>query len=220
MSSEVNSNPERDPRTAPPLRVVLADSHVVSREGAKGFLNDRSVFEVVGEASSAAELFVLLDTVKPDVLVLDPSRFNTLAYLFLTQLQLQCPGCTVIVYGEPGCSEYRRALQHPAVHGCLSKDLERAEFRSGLLHGVLSARLRPSELPPLSFTSQELDMLRLLGEGCTNQTMSDALRRPEPKLRGQLSELYKKLHVSSRTQAALFTLFGPRRHIKPPANSA
>ncbi len=211
------------------IRIFLLDDHEVVRRGMRELLESESDFEVVGESGSAVEAISRIPALRPDVAILDGrlpdgsgidvcrevrSQDPTIAALILTSYDDDDALFAAIMAGAAGY-----VLKQ--VRGTDLVDMIRhvAAGHSALDPAVTAAVLeRVRSGPPVdqelaSLTEQEQRILELIGQGMTNRQIAQELYLAEKTVKNYVSSLLAKLGLSSRTQAAIFSVkhSGPGR---------
>jgi two-component system, NarL family, response regulator DevR len=205
-------------QSGPPIRVFLLDDHEVVRRGLRDLLEVEGEFEVVGEASTAAQALARVPAIKPQVAVLDVrlpdgdgvsvcrelrSRMPQLACLMLTSFSDDEALFDAIIAGasgyllkQVGGTDLVGAVRTVAAGGSLL-DPE--------LIAAVMARLRTGERKdPLSaLTGQERRILDLIGEGLTNRQIGERMFLAEKTVKNYVSSLLAKLGIERRVQAAV-----------------
>ena len=207
-----------------PIRVLLVDDHAVVRKGLCALLDHEPGIEAAGEAESGEEAVRLLQRLRPDVVLMDlemPGMGGIEATRQISELR---PGTRIVVLTSHAAEEdVFPALKAGAVGYLLKhappEDLLRAirqAHRGGtVLHPTIARMVlqelqrppQPRQSPttdPLS--ERELQVLRLIARGMSNQEIADTLVVGEATVRSHVSAILRKLQVASRTQAALYAL--------------
>jgi two-component system, NarL family, response regulator NreC len=204
-----------------PIRILLADDHGVLRAGLRALLANQPEFEVVGEADNGALAVSLASTLHPDVVLLDLQMPPEGGLAIARRLRTSCPGCRVLflsVHEEHGLVEAgfaagasgycpKRAVEadlltavtavargETYVHPSLGYDPEEASR-------ISSSARKPgahSRLPNL--TPRELDVLRLITEGCTNRQIAQRLGIGIRTVESHRAHLLSKLHARTRVE--------------------
>lgn len=206
------------PKTAKPIRIVVADDHTLVREGLCGLLATEPGFKVVGQAADGVEATTQALALKPDVLLLDlamPRRGGLEALRAIRQAEA---GIRVLILTSFGEDEQIFAAIKAGALGYLLKDASSQELIRGIrdvYEGRLSlspdiARklMREMEQPvpgaaPEQLTEREAEVLRQLAQGLSNREIGQQLGISEWTVRTHVSHILEKLHVANRTQAAL-----------------
>ena len=204
------------------IRVLVADDHAIVRKGIRALLATEPDMEVVGEAADGQEAIVESEKMRPDVVVMDlsmPAMNGVEAIRRITDCQ---PDVRVLVLTSfAGNGQIFSAIEAGAL-GYLLKDsaleelvqgIRRVYHREPSLHPTIARRLlrqlsknSNSTSPCASLTERELEVLRLVAQGKSNREIAEDLTISETTARGHVSNILTKLHLSSRTQAALYAL--------------
>jgi DNA-binding NarL/FixJ family response regulator len=203
------------------IRVLLADDHPLIRAGIRTILTTEPDVRLVGEAIDGTDAQHLCRTLQPDVLLLDlnmpgPSPAETVAVL-----RTECPAVHVLVLTAHDDDAYVRALVAAGVDGYVLKD-DATEAVVRAIHAVMQgdtwfsrpvmdklARPEtrgnlPSAKPAL--TAREMEVLRLVVAARTNQEIARALGISVKTVEKHLAELFTKLRVASRVEAAVLAV--------------
>ncbi|WP_281173252.1 response regulator transcription factor [Deinococcus pimensis] len=193
--------------------MLLVDDHEVVRAGLRGLLTADGTFEVVGEAGDGREAIDLVETLEPDVVLMDLRMPNMDGAAATAAIKKRFPRTQVMVlttYDTDG--DILKAVEAGAA-GYLLKDTPRLELLKAVhmaargqtpLAPSVAARLmeqmRRPKLEPL--TAREMDVLRLASEGLANKEIGKHLFISEATVKSHLINIYSKLGVDSRTAAA------------------
>ncbi len=207
------------------IRVLLADDHRLFRQGLRQLCEGRSSFDVIGEATNGREAVELARRLKPDVVLMD-IQMPVLDGVQATRLIMEHdPSARVIMLTALQQDAYVFDAIKAGARGYLLKDADVDELLEGiqavhrgdaLINARLAARVldefrrlsqppdAPEELEGL--TPGEMDVLLLVAQGADNKTIAKHLALAEKTVSNRLSDIYGKLHVNNRTQAALYAL--------------
>jgi DNA-binding NarL/FixJ family response regulator len=208
---------DRAPR-ATTIRVFLMDDHEVVRRGVAALLSAEDDIEIVGEADSAAQALARVLAVRPDVAVLDVrmpdgdgvsvcreirSRLPDVACLMLTSFSDEEALFNAVMAGAAGYvlkqihgSDLVGAVRTVAAGQSLLDPRSTAQ----MLRRLRDRETREDPLAALS--DQERQILELIGEGLTNRQIGERMYLAEKTVKNYVSNLFAKLHMSRRTQAA------------------
>jgi two-component system response regulator DevR len=202
----------------PPIRVFLMDDHEVVRRGLKDLLEVGGEFEVMGEASTAAQALARVPAVKPQVAVLDVrlpdgdgvavcrelrSRMPELACLMLTSFSDDEALFDAILAGASGY--LLKQVGGTDLVGAVRTVAGGGSLIDPKLTARVMARLRAGEPRDAlsALTAQERRILDLIGEGLTNRQIGARLFLAEKTVKNYVSSLLSKLGIERRVQAAV-----------------
>jgi DNA-binding NarL/FixJ family response regulator len=198
------------------IRVVVADDHRVVRVGLEQLLATFDDIEAVGFAAGGEEAVALCLELEPDVLLLDLSMPDLDGIEVTGRLRESVPGTRVVVFTSFSDRErIVRALDAGAI-GYLLKDAEPEEILAAIraaargespLAPRAAAELladRKSRPPTVELTGRELEVLRLVVDGLANKQIARRLGISEKTVKGHLTNLFQRIGVADRTQAALW----------------
>jgi len=208
-----------------PIRVLIADDHRLFRQGLCHLFDGCENIVVVGEAENGEQAVHLARRLKPDVVLMDiqmPILDGVQATHIITESN---PAVRVIILTMYRQDQYVFEAIKAGACGYLLKDIDEHELveaiqavhrGEALVDPSLAARLldefrRLSSVsntaePIETLTEGEMQVLRLVAQGEDNKTIAERLCLSERTVANRLSEIYNKLHVNSRTQAALVAL--------------
>lgn len=204
------------------VKVMIADDHSMIREGLKQLLELEGEFEVIEEACDGKECIEKLKSANPDVLLLDINmpKMNGLEVLQkIKELRWKTKVLVLTVHNEV---EYLLKAVDIGVNGYLLKDSESAELKKAILSVVNGEDyIQPSLIPVLNakmidrnkdneklekLTKRELQVLKLLSIGKLNRQVAEELDISERTVKNHVSNIFKKIDVKDRTQAAVFAI--------------
>lgn len=204
------------------IRVLLVDDHAIVRKGIAALLATESDFEVVGEASDGAEAVAKAQALRPDVVLMDLVMPKIDGIEATRQITSQVDGVRVLVLTSFVADDKVFPAIKAGALGYLLKDsgpLELLQSIRQVYRGlpsldpsvaskVLFELAHPSKLQPTTdpLTGRELEVLRLVAQGCSNREIAEKLVIAELTVSTHVSNVLGKLHLASRTQAALFAL--------------
>lgn len=204
------------------IRVLIVDDHMVVRTGIRALLMTEPTIEVVGEASDGAQAVSEATRLQPDVILMDlvmPGMDGIAAIQQLLKIQ---PDARILVLTSFEADDKVFPAIRAGALGYTLKDfgpeqLARAIRRvyrgESSLHPAIARKVlqelahpsrQPSATEPL--TEREVEVLRLVARGENNQAIAATLGISEGTVRRHVSIILHKLHLASRTQAALYAL--------------
>ncbi|WHS63020.1 response regulator transcription factor [Pseudomonas sp. G2-4] len=204
----------------PPLRLLLADDHEVTRTGFISMLGGSPGFEVVGQARDGQEALDLCERLKPDIAILD-IRMPVLNGLGAARiLQQRQPAIKVVIFTMDDSPDHLEAAIGAGAVGYLLKDASRDEVLDALkrvargeeaLNSSVSARLlrrmaergASGESPVQALTTRERQVLGLVAGGFSNREIGEKLGIAPGTAKAHVERVIGKLGAADRTQAAV-----------------
>ena len=204
------------------VNVMITDDHSMIREGLKQLLELEGDFKVVAEAADGVECINKLEEVTPDVLLLDINMPNMNGLEVLQKIKEKRIKVKVLVLSIHSEVEYLLKAVDIGVNGYLLKDSESAELKKAI-NAVVNGEnyIQPSLIPVLnammidrdkdtvkieSLTKRELEVLKNLSYGMYNKEIAEKLDISERTVKNHISNIFKKIEVTDRTQAAVFAI--------------
>lgn len=204
------------------IRVMIADDHALMREGIKQLLEFDGTIEVVEEAGDGVECLKKLRTLVPDVLLLDINMPYKNGIEVLEEIHEKNINVKVLILTVHNEVEYLLKAVEIGVDGYLLKDSESSELKKAIL-AVLNEEsyIQPNLIPALnarlvakdvdkekinSLTRRELEVLIQVANGMFNKEIATSLNISERTVKNHISNIFKKIDVADRTQAAVFAI--------------
>ncbi len=205
-----------------PIRVLIADDHAIVRKGIRALLATEPDIEVIGEAGDGAEALGLVQALCPDVVLMDLVMPKLDGIEATRQIAAQQPGTRILVLTSFAADDKVFPAIKAGALGYLLKDSEpevlveaihqvhqgQPSLEPSIARKVLLELAQPPKqaLTPDPLTAREVEVLRLVAQGKNNREIAGALVITEMTVRTHVSNILSKLHVASRTQAALYAL--------------
>jgi DNA-binding NarL/FixJ family response regulator len=212
--------PDQAAASTESLRVVIADDHAFYRQGLADLLGQSGI-EVVGEAADGKAVLELAEKTAPDVVVMDLNMPGLSGAEATRRLTERNPAARVLVLSVSAEEiDVTDAILAGAM-GYVLKDSPVEEVVAGikaaskgeslissriavhLMHRIRDREGEESPLPPLPLSDRELEVLKLVAEGKTNQEIGEALYIGPSTARNHISSILMKLQVDNRVQAAV-----------------
>ncbi|MFD2443116.1 response regulator [Bacillus sp. CGMCC 1.16607] len=200
------------------IKVVVVDDHDMVRKGIISYLLTEPNISVVGEARSGTEGVKLVNKVKPDIVLMDLLMEDGNGILATKEILKSLPNCKVIII----TSYYDDQQVFPALEAGAFSYLLKTASADEIVQAIYKAikgetiiepkvankmlnRFRQNDRKPHDeLTDRELDVLKCLGEGMTNQEISEDLFIGIKTVKTHVSNILSKLNVTDRTQAAVY----------------
>jgi two-component system, NarL family, response regulator LiaR len=220
MKQDATTGQERD--TVRPIRVLVVDDHVIVRSGIRALLATEGEIEVVGEARDGQEALEQIRVLQPDVVLLDLLMPRMDGIEVTRRVAIESPSTHILVLTSFAADDKVFPAIKAGALGYLLKDTGPQELVGAIrqvyrgeswLSPAIARRLLqelvgPSDrtLTPDPLTERELGVLKVVAQGKSNQEIAEALVISEATVRTHVSSILSKLHLASRTQAALYAL--------------
>ena len=215
------------------IRVLLADDHDLFRQGVRRLLEGSPDLEVVGEARTGQDTVRLVEELAPDIVLLDISMPALSGIDAARLIKTASPRTGIIILTVHADEEFLFEAIKAGAMGYLLKDASADELirairviygGEGLLAPSMAAKVmrefaRTREAKDLRevltpLTHREVEILQHVAAGLANKEIAHKLSISERTVKNHLSNIMEKLHVNSRTQAAVYAL---RSGLVPPA---
>lgn len=195
------------------LRVLLADDHAVVRAGIRNAIDNFSTLIVEGEAEDGPTLMAALETLTPDILLIDVTMPEFEPISAIHQIRLKYPDMKILVISAYDDDVYVQGLLGAGVDGYHLKDQPLQDLILALERIILGERWISSSLveklvnfPSIdnevpSLTSRQLDILSMLKNSWNNQKIAYELGLSIKTVENHLTRIYRRLNVQSRLEA-------------------
>lgn len=202
------------------IKVVIADDHRMVREGLKQLLELDGNIKIVGQANDGLECLETVEALSPDVLLLDINmpKMSGLAVLEeLKERKIEQKTLMLTIHNEV---EYLMKAIEIGVNGYVLKDADSESLKKAI-YSVYNDEMyiEPSMALMLkerkskdrlsgddSLTRREIEVLKLIAEGLFNKEIAYKLSISEKTVKNHVSNIFKKINVSDRTQAAVYAI--------------
>jgi NarL family two-component system response regulator LiaR len=208
--------------SVPAIRIVVADDHAIIRKGIRAMVEVVPDIELVGEATNGWEAVFQAREHRPDVILMDLVMPEMDGIEAIRHIVARQPEARILVLTSFATDDKVFPAIKAGAMGYLLKDSEPREVVRAIhqvyrgessLHPRIARKLmrelsqadkRPQTTDPL--TEREVEVLRLVAQGKSNQRIADELVITEGTVRVHVSSILSKLHLASRTQATLYAL--------------
>lgn len=204
------------------IKILLADDHSMIREGIKQLLELDSQFTVIGQAGDGVECMKLLQKELPDVLLLDVNMPRMNGIDVLEKIKEQNMDVKVLMLTIHNEVEYLLRAVDIGCNGYILKDSDIGLLKRAILSVYEGDTfIQPDLIPILNMglisreessqtleglTKRELEVLKLITEGLFNKEIAYKLNISERTVKNHVSNIFKKINASDRTQAAVFAI--------------
>lgn len=204
-----------------PIRVLLADDHPLFREGVAHSLGAEPDFDVIAQAGSGEEAVELAHRQHPDIVLLDVSMTGMGGIAAARQIAIDAPVVRIMMLTVSENRENLMAALKAGAHGYVLKGVSAGELRAitrrvangeayvtpALAADMLTEFSQPHPIDSFSeLTARETTILQLLSQGLTNREIGERMYLAEKTVKHYMTSILQKLHVRSRTEAALIAM--------------
>ncbi len=204
------------------IRVMVVDDHTVVRKGLCSLLTTKYGLEVVGEAADGVEAVDQARELQPDVILMDLIMPRKTGLEAIIEIRKENPQARILVLTsfsedtqiaaaiKAGAMGYvlKDASPDELIHTIQGVHMGKLSIPAEMMQIVLAESTDRSEPSALEteLTSREIDVLRLLALGQSNQEIADTLGVGTTTVRTHVSNILRKLNLENRTQAALYAI--------------
>ena len=204
------------------IRILIADDHAIVREGLRALIATEPELELVAEAADGVEAVDKARGIKPDVILLDMMMPRKDGLGAIGDIIKENPDARILVLTSFAEDEKVFPAIKAGALGYLLKDSSPQELLHAIrnvyngeasLHPTIARKLmrelnQPPSLPPTTdpLTEREVEVLRLVAQGLSNDDIADKLVVSERTVRTHVSHILDKLHLANRTQMALYAV--------------
>lgn len=203
-------------------KIMIADNHSMFREGLKSILESDGSLEVIAEAKDGEDCLEVLKNENPELLLLDIKMPKQTGFQVLDSMKKDGNTTPVLILTASNEIEYLMHALDIGVDGYLLKDCDSKELKKAIFT-ILDGKtyIQPNLIPMLnqktksreedsikieSLTERETEVLKLVSSGMYNKEIAEKLQISERTVKNHLFNIFKKIDVTDRTQAALFAI--------------
>ena len=195
------------------MKVLIADDHRLMLEGIRRALETAEDIEIVGEAHTGAQVLPLVGRTNPDVVLLDMRMPQVDGLTCLDQIRKRYPKVKVIVLSVFSDSEHIEAALKRGASGYIVKSVNPLDLPSAIRQAVEGTVYHALGLPDVDetttakaagLTEREIAILKAVARGLSNQAIGKELWVTEQTVKFHLTNIYRKLGVANRTEAARY----------------
>ncbi|WP_342468651.1 response regulator transcription factor [Ureibacillus sp. FSL K6-3587] len=204
------------------IRVLIADDHHVVRRGLQFFLKTQKDIEVVGEAKNGVEAVQLVEQLKPDIVLMDLVMPEMDGIEATKKIKARWPEVQILMLTSFSDKDHVVPAIEAGAAGYQLKDIEPDDLVNSIrqvmrgesiMHPVATTQLEETlkeeeNLPHIKnpLTPREKDVLAELTKGKSNREIAASLYVTEKTVKTHISNIFTKLEVQDRTQAALYAV--------------
>ena len=201
------------------IRVLLVDDHEMVREGLMSMLSSEPDFEVVGQTGFGEAVAELVETSRPDVVLLDARLPDISGVEVCRRLGRTHPGVAVVILTTYTDIELVEECLQAGARGYVVKDVERFSLKESIravsrgqavlapqVAGQIIDRLRSrqaGERRPAGLNASQVAILRLISRGHSNREIAADVHLSENTVKTHVQEIFRKLGVRNRVEAAI-----------------
>ena len=202
-----------------PIRILLADDHIMVREGTRRILERETDLKVIGEASDGQEAITLAGKDHPDVVIMDISMPVMNGIEATKRIKRIAPQIAVLVLTAYDDDQYVFAILEAGAAGYLLKNARGSEVidavrrvyaGESVLHPSIAKKVLRQFVRPATetekmdvITDRELEVLRLAAQGQSNRQIAEKLVLSPRTVQAHMANIFAKLQVGSRTEAVM-----------------
>jgi DNA-binding NarL/FixJ family response regulator len=195
------------------MKVLIADDHRLMVEGIRRALAPAEDIEIVGEACNGSQVLPLVRRTNPDVVLLDMRMPQMDGLACLDHIRKHCPKVKVIILSVFSDQEHIQAAFNHGASGYIVKSVNPIDLPSAIRQAVEGSVFHALGFPEVDeatagkaagLTERELSILRAVARGLSNAAIGKELWVTEQTVKFHLTNIYRKLHLANRTEAARY----------------
>ena len=203
------------------IRVYLANEYYIIREGLKSILLKNPIFTIAGEYSGNGELFINVDRLKPNIMFLDVSMEDENILKTILKIKMLNPKILIVALTDT-FEDALAIARNENINGIFLNSFKIEELFRGLSEMISDGfyvqeairkrmyhndqKMKSEKYKINSLTKRELEVLIQVANGMFNKEIATTLNISERTVKNHLSNIFKKIEVSDRTQAAVFAI--------------
>lgn len=205
-----------------PIKIMIVDDHILFRQGIKQLLEADQSMKVIDEAGDGNECLDKLRYVNPDIIILDINMPVKNGIEVLKEIKNSKASVKTLILTAHSEPRYLISAINNGVDGYIVKDTEVSELRKSI-HIILRGEkyIQPNLVQILDYelknnleeekkfnylTKREYEVLLKIANGMSNKEIATILNVSERTIKNHISNIFKKIKVSDRTQAAIYAI--------------
>ena len=201
------------------IRVLIVDDHEMVREGLMAMLQPEPDFEVVGQTGSGAAVVELVQSSRPDVVLLDARLPDVSGVEVCRRLGVSHPGVAVVILTTYTDADLVQECLQAGARGYVVKNVESFSLKESIravhrgeavlapqVAGQIIERVRTpqqAESGRAALNSSQVAILRLISRGHSNREIAAEVHLSENTVKTHVQEIFRKLGVRNRVEAAI-----------------
>ena len=195
------------------MKVLIADDHRLMLQGIRRALDGAEGIEVVGEAYTGAQVLPLIGRTNPDVVLLDIRMPQLDGLACLDRIRQRYPNVQVVVLSVFSDAEHIQMALKRGASGYIVKSINPLDLPAAVRQAVEGTVYHALGLPEIDeqsearaagLTAREIAILKAVARGLSNQAIGRELWVTEQTVKFHLTNIYRKLGVNNRTEAARY----------------
>ena len=204
------------------IEIIIADDHSMIREGIKQLLELDDNLKIVGFADNGKEAVSMVENLKPNILLLDINMPVLNGIEALSEIKKKKLNVGIIILTIHNEIEYLIKAIELGCDGYILKEYNSTELKKAIYSVSKGKKYIQLSMTPLlnnyltkksdadaklaELTNREIQVLKLIAEGLFNKEIASRLNISERTVKNHISNIFKKIDVSDRTQAAVFAI--------------
>jgi DNA-binding NarL/FixJ family response regulator len=196
-------------------RIVIADEHPLMLEGVRRVLEESEGFEIVGAARVGTDVMALIEQTHPDVVLLDTGMPGIDGPAYVERIRINHPKVKVVVLSVLSDPAQIQAALVRGASAYIVKSINPLDLPSAIRQAVEGTVFQLLSLVGVGenafataagLTKRELTIVKAVARGLSNQAIAKEMWVTEQTVKFHLTNVYRKLHISNRTEAARWAL--------------
>ena len=203
-----------------PIRLFLVDDHPLVRDGLRARLGTQPGLEIAGEAGSSVEALALIDSLQPDIALMDVGMQDMNGIELAELLQQRQPALRVVMLSMYDNPEYVQHAMRIGARGYVLKEAPATEIVSAIhvvasggtfLSPAVAQRMFRHQEPPPLFTPRENEILAALGRGQSSKQMARDLGLSVRTIEAHRQHIKRRLNIDGQAELIKYAVEHARR---------